>query len=78
VIDPSLSVQYTTFLGGAGEDVANSIALDATGKVYIGGTTTSASTFDLNPHHHRLSLRRHPHHHRYPNRPVADNLQPVF
>ncbi len=45
VIDPSLSITYSTFLGGAGEDTANSIAVDSTGKLYIAGTTTSASTF---------------------------------
>jgi len=45
VLDPSLSVAYTTFLGGAGNDAAESIALDASGNVYIGGTTTSAATF---------------------------------
>ncbi len=28
VIDPSLSVAYATFLGGTGEDSANSIAMD--------------------------------------------------
>ena len=45
VVDPSLSVAYSTFLGGAGQDSANSIAVDSAGKVYVGGTTTSASTF---------------------------------
>jgi hypothetical protein len=45
VFDPSLSVTYATFLGGAGEDSANSVALDTTGKLYVGGTTTSATTF---------------------------------
>ncbi|MGA9248154.1 MAG: choice-of-anchor D domain-containing protein [Candidatus Acidiferrales bacterium] len=45
VIDPSLTVAYSTFLGGTGADAANSIALDSTGKIYIGGTTTSATTF---------------------------------
>jgi hypothetical protein len=49
VIDPSLSIEYSTFLGGAGEDVANSIALDAAGMVYIGGTTTSPGTFNEVP-----------------------------
>jgi Beta-propeller repeat len=45
VIDPSLSITYSTFLGGTGEDTANSLAADSTGKLYIAGTTTSASTF---------------------------------
>src|SRR5579862_9312730 len=45
VIDPSLSITYSTFLGGTGEDSANSLAADSTGKLYIAGTTTSASTF---------------------------------
>jgi hypothetical protein len=45
IIDPSLSVAYATFLGGNGTDVAASVALDAAGKVYVGGTTTSPGTF---------------------------------
>jgi hypothetical protein len=45
VIDPSSSVAYSTFLGGTGADSGNSIALDTTGKIHIGGTTTSATTF---------------------------------
>ena len=45
VLDPSLTVAYATFLGGTGNDIAQSIALDSTGNVYIGGTTTLASTF---------------------------------
>ena len=45
VIDPSLSVAYATFLGGMGEDAAASVAVDASGKVYVGGTTTSTATF---------------------------------
>lgn len=51
IIDPSLSVAYATFLGGAGTDAAASVALDGAGKVYVGGTTTSASTFSgATPH----------------------------
>ena len=45
VIDPSLSVTYATFLGGSGTDAATSIALDSSGKIYVGGTTTSDTTF---------------------------------
>ena len=45
IIDPSLSITYSTFLGGAGEDTANSMVADSTGKLYVAGTTTSASTF---------------------------------
>ena len=45
VIDPSLSVGYATFLGGTGDDRATSVAIDTTGKIYIGGTTTSVGTF---------------------------------
>jgi len=45
VIDPTLSVQYSTFLGGVGDDIATSVAVDSTGKVYVSGTTTSATSF---------------------------------
>ncbi len=43
VVDPSLSVTYGSFLGGLGTDTATSIALDSSGKIYVGGTTTSTS-----------------------------------
>ncbi|HYL36114.1 MAG TPA: SBBP repeat-containing protein [Bryobacteraceae bacterium] len=33
---------FSTYFGGAGSDVANSIALDSTGNIYIAGTTSSA------------------------------------
>jgi hypothetical protein len=45
VIDPSISIAYTTFLGGTGSDTASSMAIDASGNTYIGGTTTNAATF---------------------------------
>ena len=48
VVDPSLSVTYATFLGGAGTDAAASIAVDSGGKIYVGGApTTSESSFSL-------------------------------
>ena len=40
VIDPIISVAYTTFLGGAGSEKGNSVAVDVAGKVYVGGETT--------------------------------------
>jgi len=45
VVDPSISVAYSTFLGGAGNETGGNVAIDASGKVYVAGTTTSSSTF---------------------------------
>jgi hypothetical protein len=39
IIDPVLS--YSTYLGGSGTEEGNSIAVDATGAVYVSGTTSS-------------------------------------
>jgi Beta-propeller repeat/Abnormal spindle-like microcephaly-assoc'd, ASPM-SPD-2-Hydin len=41
VIDPVLT--YSTYLGGSGADLANGIAVDASGNVYIAGYTSSAN-----------------------------------
>lgn len=43
VIDPAISIAYTTFLGGNGAEKGNSVAVDSSGDVYVGGTTTLAS-----------------------------------
>jgi hypothetical protein len=45
VIDPTISLAYSSFVGGAGTETVSSIAADSTGKIYIGGTTTSPTTF---------------------------------
>src|SRR4029078_1626517 len=41
VIDPT--IVYSTYLGGSGDDAARSISLDATGDVYVAGTTASTN-----------------------------------
>ncbi|MGH9703548.1 MAG: beta strand repeat-containing protein, partial [Candidatus Acidiferrales bacterium] len=40
-LSPEGVVIFSTYLGGSGEDGANSIALDAAGNIYLGGATTS-------------------------------------
>jgi hypothetical protein len=40
LIDPVLS--YSSYLGGAGDDVGYGIAVDASGNMYVAGSTTSA------------------------------------
>lgn len=42
IIDPTISIAYTTFLGGSGQEKGNSVAVDSFGKIYVGGTTTLA------------------------------------
>ncbi|HTU36081.1 MAG TPA: SBBP repeat-containing protein [Candidatus Acidoferrum sp.] len=44
VIDPTISLTYSSFLGGSGSDIANSITTDSSGNIYIAGTTTSPTT----------------------------------
>jgi centrosomal CEP192-like protein/HYDIN/CFA65/VesB family protein len=45
VIDPSISVTYTSFLGGNGAEKGNSVAVDSAGAIYVGGTTADIATF---------------------------------
>jgi hypothetical protein len=42
VIDPAVMIQYSTYLGGSRDDVANAISVSTGGNVYLAGTTDSA------------------------------------
>ncbi|PZF74050.1 DUF7948 domain-containing protein [Taibaiella soli] len=43
VIDPTPSLAWSTYNGGNGGDVVNSVSADASGNIYIAGTTTSTN-----------------------------------
>lgn len=43
VIDPSVSYEYSTYLGGSGDDEGQGIAFDSTGAAYITGETASTN-----------------------------------
>ena len=40
-LNPDGTIAFSTYFGGSGEDVANAIALDASGNIYIAGATSS-------------------------------------
>lgn len=45
---------YSTLLGGSGSDVANAVALDATGNAYVAGSTSSPNFPVLTPSQEKL------------------------
>jgi uncharacterized protein (TIGR03437 family) len=47
VIDPIAN--YSSYLGGSGDDAGNAIALDPSGNIYMAGTTSSPNFPKLNP-----------------------------
>jgi hypothetical protein len=48
-LGPTATVQYSTYLGGSGEDMATNIAVSASGDVYVAGLTSSADFPTVNP-----------------------------
>ena len=44
VIDPVLELDYSSYLGGIGQDSAAGIAMDGAGNVYVTGSTSSGAT----------------------------------
>jgi hypothetical protein len=47
-VDTNLVLQYSTFLGSTNEDVATSVAADASGNAYVVGWTTSSNFLTVN------------------------------
>jgi hypothetical protein len=43
LIDPLVSLEYSTYLGGSGRESSPKIAVDQSGHIYVTGTTTSSN-----------------------------------
>ena len=56
IIDPILS--YATYFGGSGDDTSPSIAVDASGNIYLGGNDGLAAR-QLSARHHTDAIPDH-------------------
>ncbi|PYX19082.1 MAG: hypothetical protein DMG82_26530, partial [Acidobacteria bacterium] len=50
-LNSSGAVQFTTFIGGTGDDAATGVALDSSGNIFMAGNTRSGSSFPPNVAH---------------------------